>query len=191
MVKVGHAGTCVPREIGPDTSLATAGAPMEFGHGIGETFMATDTLIEAITVWRAAADDTSFAGWDLFIVGTDSLGVPDLTKMLLHRKIVHAPYAALLAPMTFSFDPPFALPAPGKYELAVQLYPCGGLGYLLLSQTDVYPDGELWYHNRAPCDHLSGGSESPTYGLIFNIVFCEQSVPTEPATWGRTRARYR
>jgi hypothetical protein len=82
---VAHAVTCSPHEIGPDTSLATADAPMTFGHGFGETFVAKDTLIESITVWRNATDDTSFAGFELFIVATDSLGVPDLTRRLYSK----------------------------------------------------------------------------------------------------------
>ena len=191
LVNLSHAGTCVPHEIGPDTSLATGPTALIFGEAYGETFTATDTLIESITVWRVSADDTSFAGWELFVVGTDSLGHPDLTNILLQGKVVYDPYGAGYAPMTFSFDPPFALPAPGKYEFAVQLAPCDGIGYLLISLTDVYPGGDVWRHDRTSCDHLRGGIEGPNADLIFNIVFCEQSVPTEPATWGRIKARYR
>ena len=187
-----YAATCSPRQIGPDTTSATGPTSLIFGMAYGETFVATDTLIESITVWRVAADDTSYAGWELFIVGTDSLGQPDVSNVLLHGKVVYDPYGAGYAPMTFSFDPPFALPAPGKYEFAVQLSPCDALGYLLLSLTDTYPDGDLWRHDRSSCDHLRGGAvEGPNADLSFDIVFCDQAVPTKTETWGRMKARYR
>jgi hypothetical protein len=158
--------------------LATGPLSLIFGEDIGETFVATDTLIQSITVWRPAAEDTSFVGFELFIVGTDSLGHPDVSNMLLQNKV--------------AFDPPFALPARGKYEFAVQLVPCNAIEYLLLSGSDVYPGGDFWDHGRAPCGQLRGFPlEGPNDDMIFSIVFCDQPVSTRTETWGRTKARYR
>jgi hypothetical protein len=189
---VTHAATCSVHEIGPDTSLGTGDAPV-IHRSYGETFTATDTLVESITVWRASADDRNFEGWELFIVGTDWLGQPNVANILLQGKVVTDPYGAGLAPMTFSFDPPFALPAPGKYEFAVQQIPCDVLGYLLVSLKDVYPEGDLWSHYAyPPCGGLfPGPAEGPNYDLIFNIVFCDEPVATKAETWGRVKASYR
>jgi hypothetical protein len=174
--------------------LATGPLSLIFGEDIGETFVATDTLIQSITVWRPAAEDTSFVGFELFIVGTDSLGHPDVSNMLLQNKVAYNYYGDGIhdVPITFAFDPPFALPARGKYEFAVQLVPCNAIEYLLLSGSDVYPGGDFWDHGRAPCGQLRGFPlEGPNDDMIFSIVFCDQPVSTRTETWGRTKARYR
>ena len=44
---------CVPTIVGTDTSTANASANVDFGRAKEQTFLARDTLIQSITVWRA------------------------------------------------------------------------------------------------------------------------------------------
>ena len=45
---------CVPTIVGLDPSTADRSANVDFGRAKGQTFLARDTLIQSITVWRAA-----------------------------------------------------------------------------------------------------------------------------------------
>jgi hypothetical protein len=189
-----YADACSPHIVGSDTSSSIGPQALIFGADIGETFEATDTLIESITVWRPAAEDTSFVGLELFIVGTDSLGHPNVSDMLLQNKVAYNYYGDGVhdIPITFTFDPPFALPSPGKYEFAVQLVPCSAIEDVQVSGSDVYPGGDIWLHGRAPCGVLRADPlEGPNLDMIFSIVFCDHPVGTRTETWGSVKARYR
>jgi hypothetical protein len=189
--------TCNDYAIGADTSRSNFYLSPIFGQSFGETFIARDTLVESITVWRRAEEDTSFVGYSLFIVGTDSLGFPDVTgKTLLHGRVVYNYYGDGVhpTPITFVFDPPFVLPSQGKYEFAIQLVPCAAVSYLLMSIGDTYPDGDHWRHADSAmegCLLKPYPDEIANEDLIFSIRFCEQAVPTRVQTWGSMRARYR
>jgi hypothetical protein len=192
IASVCNAATCSPHEIGADTSSANGAVVLEFGEAVGQTFMATDTLIQSITVWRDAAEDTALIEYYLFIVGTDSLGQPG-GKILLQGTLAFNYYGDGThdIPITFSFDPPFALPGPGEYEFAVQLAPCTNSSDLVVGLSNPYPDGIGWNHTRASCGQLRGATAVPTGDMIFSIVFCDQAVPTRTETWGGVKARYR
>jgi hypothetical protein len=191
-----RAGTCVQNEIGPDTSQARFYLTPILGQAYGESFVATDTLIESITIWRRVEEDTAFVGYELFIVGTDSLGRPDVqNKTLLQGMVAYNYYGDGIhpIPITFSFSPRFALPALGRYEFAIQLAPCTAVSSLLMSG-DAYSDGEHWRHGESAiggCYLRPDPLEIAGEDMIFTIAFCDQEVATKSETWGRTKARYR
>ena len=193
---LGHAGTCVQNEIGPDTSRARFYLTPILGQAYGQTFVATDTLIESITIWRRAEEDTAFVGYELFLVGTDSLGRPDvLNETLLQGTVAYNYYGDGIhpIPITFSFNPPFALPEPGRYEFAIQLVPCTAVSSLLMSG-DAYPEGDHWRHGESAvggCSLRPDPLEVAGEDMIFTVTSCGQAVATKPGTWGSIKARYR
>src|SRR5689334_5383325 len=51
--------TCARMTVGVDTSLANSQDVLFHGDAIGQTFVAPETLITSITVWRPASVETS------------------------------------------------------------------------------------------------------------------------------------
>jgi hypothetical protein len=189
---------CTTYDIGIDTSHVQGGdSAIGLGEALGETFQASDTLIESITLWRWPVPNPSYAGWHLWIVETDSLGRP-------HPELVISNGPSIwnlggdgihYTPMVFSFSPPLALPHRGEYELAVQSDPCDGAIGLAINVSNAYPFGIYWHHSRTfgePICHPRGGPDGfGNYDMIFDVQFCSPSVPTRAETWGRVKANYR
>jgi hypothetical protein len=170
------------------------------GHASGQTFLAADTEIDAITVWRDAIWATDPTPWHIYIMGLDSLGTPDPSKMIQDGPILaHTDGDSIHStPFRFVFDPPVILPAPGEYELAVMLDQCApGPSSLNGDYGDGsdYPQGMHWDHGRQVYS-CSGHPRSdptphPESDLIFTIEFCRASTAVLPSTWGQIKALYR
>ena len=191
----GHAA-CQTDTVGVDTSLATDQYTFVLGDAIGQIVVAPETLISSITFWRSAYIDTGYTGLHLYIVGTDSLGRPNTADVIANGPTVYNYYGSLgrPTPFRFEFNPPLALPRRGKYEVAMQSDPCDWVFYFIYSRKDVYPDGEVWWHDQTA---LSGyrlrinPEEFPAWDLVFQIEFCGPMTPTLPSTWGAVKDRYR
>lgn len=185
---------CSTSTVGVDTSRTNSSGFAIDGEALGQTFMAADTLIKSITVWRHAADDTNLAGMQLYITATDSTGRP-IAPVLQRGPTVVVPYGDGIhhIEFRFAFDPPLALPARGLYFFAVQPDPCIGYFDMPVDTLNGYPDGRMWWtrRNRA-CDTLGPLSElPPEVDLIFTVEFCDVMTPTLRNSWGRLKVLYR
>src|SRR5881409_471447 len=114
------AQSCSPESVGVDTSLADhsfLGVGAIDGEGPGETFMAVDTLIRSITVWRVAVQTPNATPMKLWITEADSIGMPLIGNVVFDGPALSVPYGDGIHPIEiqYSFDPPLALPHRGRY----------------------------------------------------------------------------
>ena len=184
---------CSATAVGVDTSLAHDKSGVVFGEALGQTFVAPETLIKSITVWRTAIQDTNHAGIKLYITETDSTGYPRATSVILDGPIVVVPYGDGVHPVRFDFvfDPPFALPRKGQYCLAVQARPCDATWNLVASRQDPYPGGHLWVFGRSTCFLRTSPTPYSFADLGFEVAFCGVPTPVQRATWGKIKTIYR
>lgn len=195
-----RADTCEVVAVGVDTSLASSTGTFGLicGEAFGETFVAADTLIRSVAVWRAAAQ-TPYGGYlKLWITETDSSGVPQVDRKLLDGPAITVPFGDGVHPikMEWIFDPPFALPRRGTYFFTVQDW-CGGHWGLLRTDSKVYGGGSAWKSGRTCFDE--GGcylwrTPNPSFlgvDLVFTIEFCQMPTPVSPVSWGRLKVIYR
>jgi len=201
VARLGHgAGTqlCSPASIGVDTSLAATSphAAAINGEGPGETFVAVDTLIRSITVWRAAVQTPNANPLKLWITEVDSTGMPLIGSVVFDGPAVSVPYGDGIHPIKieYSFDPPVALPHRGRYFFAIQEL-CWGWFDLLLSAGDPYPDGSAWRtgkSNFSGCILSYNISRLTGYDLVFTVEFCSDvTTATHRGSWGELKLRYR
>ena len=96
--------------------------------------------------------------------------------------------------LQYAFDPPLALPRPGKYAFFIQPE-CAFLYFdLLRVDTDDYPGGRALIMGRSLSCSLgpAGYSEFPEDDLVFDIEFCRTSTtPTRRQSWGGLKVIYR
>jgi hypothetical protein len=187
---------CAYATVGIDTSAGNCHTTVELGYGLGETFLAPDTLISAITVWRWYYDANNDSIWHLYVLGLDSGGRPDVTKLIHDGPNLQNAFGNGIddIPFRFLFDPPLSLPSPGTYAFVVQAENCGAVAEILENCTDDYPDGELWVHDRVtqpPCHLRPYPTGYPGADLVFSVDFCHLAVPTVPSTLARVKAMYR
>jgi hypothetical protein len=186
--------SCIVDTTGIGPAWATGHDGPLLGEAVGQVFSARDTLIEAITVWRWAGQDSNLAGWHLWIVKADSTGRPIPDSIILDGPTLPGRYGdgVTPTPFRFEFNPPFALPGPGNYELAIQDDPCYGTIQMLMNSYNGYPGGCVWLHGRSlDCLMRNYPSQFSDVDLIFRVEFCELTTPTVQETWGRVRAAYR
>ena len=189
----GHCAPCTAESVGVDTTVASFAEYENLGSAMGETFVARDTLISSITFWRPASEYYSTAGFKLYVVGTDALGQPNTSDMILNGPVAYNDYGDSVhaTPFRFEFDPPLALPRAGTYEAAIQAYPCSGVIKYLRTVDDEYPDGKVWSHSQiSPCSLRSGPGAVPSVDLFFRIVFCQAPTSSRQATWGEVKSIY-
>ena len=194
------AGTqsCSPQTVGVDTSLAdpSLGVGAINGEGPGETFMAADTLIRSITVWRAAVQTPNATPMKLWITEVDSTGTPLIGQVVFDGPALFVPYGDGIHPIKiqYSFDPPIALPHRGRYFFAVQEL-CWGWFHLLVSAGDPYADGSLWRTGRSNfsgCILAYNIHRISDYDLVFTVEFCrDMTTATHRRSWGQIKTIYR
>ena len=189
------APSCIVLSIGADTTKWNKGFGLAVGHCCGQTFMATDTLIQSITIWRYPLPETNGTTMHLFVGEVDSVtGYPLLRPILLNGPVLVVPYSDGVHPVPIRFDlnPPFALPHAGRYFFAVQGDLCEGFFSVLADTTDPYPGGVAFFGHPTDCMTLCASFGTyPAIDLIFQIEFCEPAVPTRKETWGEVKAYYR
>jgi len=186
---------CSIVSIGIDSTHAYTGgsASAILGEAIGETFVADDTLIQSVTVWRPALQDTNYAPMKFWITTVDTLtGAPQPSSTILSGDTLIVPFGDHVhaTAIRYSFSPPLALPHRGQYFFAVQ-NTCAGYFDLLYDVSDDYPLGKAWRTSRS---NFSGcglaGALELGGDLIFTIEFCGTSTPVLRRTWGDLKARY-
>lgn len=191
---------CVPVIAGLDTSFANNSRTSVFGRAVGQAFLATDTLISAITVWRPRRA-LDAVGTRLFITAVDTTWTPprpNTDTILLHGPTV----------LVYDSDPPgqfiemrfvlgpFALPRPGIYAFFLQSDGCdvGETPFLMREPGDSYPHGTYWITGRTigfPC-FLRAVQGWEDLDMIFKIEFCRsRTTPVRPTRWGQLKASYR
>ena len=141
---------------GLDPAIWNSSASPFFGRALGQTFLARDTLITRLTLWRPAPN-LSVVGAHLFITTVDTTRTPPrpLTQDILLDGPTLRVYASSppgqLIEMPFVIDPPLALPRPGLYAFFLQAEDCnpGSVWSFITNNLDPYPDGMAWITNRA------------------------------------------
>ena len=192
---------CAPVHVGLDPGTWNTGAQDFLGEALGQTFLARDTLISRLTVWRPP-NYRSVIGAHLWITEVDTTLTPprpNTGAILLDGPTLHVydsdPPGQLIE-MPFVIDPPLHLPRPGLYAFFLQAENCNQATSWILIANDQnpYPYGIFWITGRVsdPC-YLRGvraGTESTD--LLFDIEFCrpDTTTPTRKSTWGQLKARY-
>lgn len=188
---------CVADTIGVPVSLANGIDFMSFGSADGESFYASDTLIESITIWRPANYGPIALGLNLFI-SKAFVTQPILFDCGVVRVLDSDPPGQPV-PMTWSFDPPLRLPFKGPFVLWVQVEGCYVLDYPILAHkgSDAYPQGGCLYTIRTyegPCVHMPNikGACPLDVDMCFLVAFCHGAVTaTRRSTWGALKLLYR
>lgn len=170
------------------------------GSAAGQDFLATDTLINSISVWREHYPGSTDYGFSmkLWIVDVSPTnGVPQAYSVLFEGSTLFTPAdstAERHIKVTWAFDPPFQLPRTGRYAFFIQ-ETCLNISTVLYSNQNVYPDGMLWKtgrdisrvcHLNIPCCHF------PELDLIFEIEYCRPATtPVRRTTLGEVKRAYR
>ena len=192
------AADCSPVTVGIDSSLwnghsrATA-----LGAAEGQTFLARDTLISRLTVWRTPLNVNGW-GCHLFITEVDSTLRPYTGNILRDGPSVAVPGDGVhLTRMDFVLDPPLALPRPGHYAFFLQRDYCDDAeSRFIANDNDPYPDGWFWTTYRTSggdtCYLPGAAGPEGNVDLIFEIEYCrETSTPVRQRSWGWLKAIYR
>jgi hypothetical protein len=195
--------TCVPDTTGLNPAIWTTARGTFLGHALGQTFLAKDTLITKVTVWRPP-NLPNVLGMHLFITAVDTIWSPprpNAHQILLDGPTLHITDSnppGQLVEVRFDLDPPLALPRPGYYAFFLQTEGCDAGEFMLVAnEQNPYPFGIYWITGRAgqftPCylAGVAGGSDNTD--LIFRIEFCRttSTTPVRSSTWGRLKATYR
>jgi len=187
---------CAPESVVVDTSVSNEPGELIWGMAWGQTFVATDTLVTAVTVWRMAPEHNDPIPMKFWITEVDSSERPHT-----HLVVYDGPTLSFTSPdstrptaITYTFDPPISLPRPSNYCFWVQ-ETCSGWADLLVALQDDYAGGHLWETFRSDFEGciLRDYPESfPFEDLVFSLVFCNtHTTAVHQPTWGELKARYR
>jgi hypothetical protein len=131
----------------------------------------------------------------LFICEVDSVLRPLPGNILLVGPTIVMPLSGQRnAPVRYEIEPPFALPAPGHYAIAIKESEAEcNRGFPLLADSLLeYPDGTAWtIHPWFDCHLLGANAGQMQRDLIFDVEFCQPSTASVRDTWGRVKAGYR
>ena len=188
------AATCAFDTVATDSTRGQGSVALFFGKALGQTFVASDTLIRSIAVWQPPAD--YYEHINVWVCRTRADQHADLINGLLW---VDSRYFNQADPhLEYVFDPPLALPGPGLYAFFFQ-DACGTDFALRYNVTDnLYPAGHLWRTGRTigfgcyidPATSYYAQDENAD--LIFAVTFCSGTVTAVRATtWGRLKTIYR
>jgi hypothetical protein len=196
---VSRADTCEVNTVAVDTSLASSTTRMGLrcGEAGGQVFVAVDTLIRSVAVWRDAVQTPYGGNLKLWITEADSAGVPQVDRKVLDGPVITVPFGDGIhhIKMEWTFDPPFALPRRGNYFFAAQDW-CRGHWGLLVSPADVYAGGKAWRSgitcfDEGGCYLWRPPNRLISDDLVLTIEFCQTSTPVLPVSWGRLKVIYR
>jgi hypothetical protein len=200
------AGTVVSSSIGRaecrrdshmvDTTGATTHVPAMWGAAPGTTFIARDTVISAITVWRIPNQAVNRSDMKLWIVEVDSTGRPQNHRVVFEGPTLRAPPGDGMnaTPTRFELNPPAILPYRGKFAFMVQNL-CEWFFGLLVRDGATYPEGELWRSetsNYYGCVLWGIYDRFDEYDLACKIEYCSDTVtPVTRRSWGQLKVIYR
>jgi len=194
------AGQCAYTEVVVPPDSSNSSTSTFLGEAVGQTFVAEETLIESITVWRVHWQANHVYGMRVFVFPVDSMGVPDAGNAIgVSPSVFHTDGDGVHpTAFEFAFDQPLRLPKTGVYEFAVAPDPCYSLWDILAvderrSGRDIYPPGYTWGHTRSvePCPPMPGPAPYPAADLCFKIRYCDGITPTQKSSWGQLKVLYR
>jgi len=143
---------CTTKSVGIDTSRVTDTGELIWGMAWGQTFTATDTLIQSVTVWQMAPEYNDSTSTKFWITEVDSGGTPH-THLVTYEGpwlFVVSPDSTRPTPITYVFNPPIALPRPSVYCFWIQV--CTGYADLLIDRNNDCTQGMLWETFRSDFD---------------------------------------
>lgn len=187
---------CQPVAVAVDTSLADTGVLSWGCRGYGQVFLAADTLVQSISIWRLAHIALDGIPRYLFLLGTDSLGRPDADQLLLDAGPLVRQAGDGIHPVEYRwvFDPPFSLPRRGKFCLVAMASYLSNFD-IPAAATNPYPDGEAWEMTAVWNCSQPGppyGDTPPEIDLVFEVRFCASgATPALPQSWGHLKVIYR
>jgi len=195
------ATACVAETVGLNPSIWNTGRGTFFGRALGQTFLAVDTVITRITVWRTP-NDIDAVGTHLFVTTVDTTRTPPrpVTQGILQDGptvfVRDSDPPGQLIRMDFVIEPPLVLPQPGLYAFFLQREGCdAGETRIIASTNNPYPYGIYWLTGRMvflPCGLRSVTSGEDFTDLIFQIEFCNtHATPVRARTWGGLKLLYR
>ncbi len=196
-VNANPVGPCVPDSVAVDTSLTRESGELILGMAWGETFQASDTLIQSVTVWRIASEHNDPSPLKFWITEVDSSGTPHTHLVVYDGPIISvtSPDSIHPTPITYAFDPPIVLPRQSVYCFWVQEVCSGWADLLIDGGVDGYPGGHLWQTFRSDFDGCilrDYPNTFPSYDLVFTLVFCNTRItPVRRTTWGEVKVKYR
>lgn len=176
--------------------FANSGNAAFNGRSLAQTFVASDSLLSSVTVWRAADPNAHINPMHLYLCGVDSTGRPDTQNILLDGPtIVCACQGNEPMPVRFELSTPLGLVRSHSYCFAIKEDSdnCfGGFG-LAVDSLDDFANGSAWEIHATPNCHGLGLSTFELQGndLAFVLEFCSDAVPTRSGTWGRAKEMYR
>jgi hypothetical protein len=184
--------------VGLDPSIWNTGRGTFFGRALGQTFLAVDTVITRITVWRPP-NIIDVVGAHLIVTTVDPNQRPVTQEVLLDGPTVRVrdsdPPGQLIR-LDFVIEPPLVLPRPGLYAFFLQREDCdSGETRLVASTSNPYPYGIYWLTGRTiflPCGLRSVDGGEDYTDLIFEIEYCKPDVTAVRArSWGELKMLYR
>ncbi len=189
------AAPCQANVVGVDSTAGTVSGELILGMAWGQTFVAKDTLLQSVRVWRIPLEAADPSGLKFWITEVDSTGRPHT-----HLVVYEGPTISVVSadtshatPIIYSFDPPVRLPRLGPYCFWIQEV-CTGYADLLIDPHDDYSGGSLWNTFRSDfegCILRDGPRSLLGEDLAFRLEFCDVVTPVRRSSWAQVKAIYR
>jgi len=197
-----RAQACATVSAGLDTVGSNSAFFSSFNEGLGQTFVADDTVVTSVTLWEPPGGGPYVLQHGTVLVLTrtyvdssagfrsPALGARVATSGVVYPDTLTSPDGPY--PLRFVFDPPLVLPALDLYALFV--YPAGpsaavNFGLMIDQGVNAYAPGMYWITNRRGDKVLGGGGNDD---LCFLVEYCTDApVPARHMTWGELKQLYR
>lgn len=190
--------TCPSSTIGLDPTAADTVVVEYLDRCVGQVFVAPESLLVSLTVWRPAAPALDSGPRHLIIIDVDSTGAPIPNSVVIDGgSIVNFTGDGIHpVPYRFQFDPPAVLPHRGRYCFVVTYDACDAAIGIMASDDDPYADGIIWSVRTNPfagCVYPSGVPSPMNHliDIIFHAEFCGAATPTLRRSWGDLKVLYR
>jgi hypothetical protein len=164
-------------------------------RGYGETFVAQQTSIQSISVWRPAAQYWDEIPLQISLMPVDASGTPVMQILATGPTLSIGPGDGISpTEYQFVFDPPLQLPGAGRYFFRIIVPDCFGIFYLLATTQNAYAEGRPWFifGNRYTCGAPTHPDlQFPDWDLVFHVEFCDRVTATRRKSWGNLKSAFR